>query len=55
MTSPEVTILVSNVLKFARCWIDYLHIAGKVFLTVNLAETVEGLISDIHDIKLMIA
>lgn len=55
MMSSEVTILLSNVLKFARCWVDYLHIAGKIFLTVNLAETIEGLISDIYNIKLMIA
>lgn len=55
MISSEVTILISNVLKFARCWVDYLHIAGKIFLTVNLAETIEGFISDIYDIKLMIA
>lgn len=55
MKSSEVTILVSNVLKFARCWVDYLHIAGKIFLTVNLAETIESLISDIYNIKLMIA
>lgn len=55
MISSEVPILISNVLKLARCWVDYLHIAGKIFLTVNLAETIEGFISDIYDIKLMIA
>lgn len=51
----EVTILISNVLKSAGCWIDYLHIAGKIFLTVNFAENIEGLISNVYDIKLMIA
>lgn len=55
MISSEVTIFIPNVLKFTRCWVDYLHIAGKIFLTVNLAETIEGLISDINYIKLMIA
>lgn len=54
MVSSEVTVLISYILKFARCRIDYLHIASKVFLTVNLAETVEGLICDIYDIKFMI-
>lgn len=55
MIRSEVTVLISYVLKLARCLIDYLHIAGKVFLTVNLAKSVEGFIRDICDIKLMIA
>lgn len=54
MFSNEITILGSNILKDSCGGIFDLNIAGYIFVTIHFAETIEGLISNLSDVELMI-
>lgn len=51
----EVAILGSNILELFGDGIDDLNIACNVSVPINLREVTEGLVSDLSNIKLVIA
>jgi hypothetical protein len=51
----EVAVLGSNILELFGGGIDNLDIACDIFITIHLREVVEGLVSDLSDIELVIA
>jgi hypothetical protein len=51
----EVPVLSSNVLELACGWVDDLHIAGKILVSINLGEVAESLVGDFGNVKLMVA
>ena len=37
---------MSDILKLARGWVDDLHIAGKVLVSIDLGKVAEGLVGN---------
>jgi hypothetical protein len=55
LVSLEVSVLGTNVLELACGWVDDLHIASKVLVSIDLGEVAEGLVCDLGDIELVVA
>lgn len=55
MFSSKITIFGSDILEDPCGWIFDLNIAGYILVTVHFAETVEGLVSNLGDVELMIS
>src|SRR4051794_30528172 len=51
----EVAILLTNVLKFARGIVQYLHIRSYIFFAIVLAELCEGLVGSSGQVQLMVS
>jgi len=54
MSCGKVTVLMSDVLKLIRSWVDDLDIAREVLVAIDFREVVESLISDFRYVKFVI-
>ncbi len=55
MIRGEVSVFSSNILKLTSGRIKNLYIAGNIFLSPDLAEVVEVLVSNLGNIELVVS
>lgn len=55
LLSREVSILRSDVLKLLSGWVDDLHIAREVLVTIHFREVVESFVGNLGNIEFVVA
>lgn len=55
MLGCEIPVWPSHVLELPGCRVNYLHIASDIFVAIDFAELVEGLVRNVGKVKLMVA
>lgn len=55
MLGCEIAVWLSYVLELSGCRVDYLDIAGDIFVSVYFTELIERLVSNVSNVELVIA
>lgn len=55
MLGCEIPVWLSYVLELSGCRVDYLDIAGDIFVPVDFTELIKRLVSNVSDVELVIA
>ena len=54
MLCCEIPVWLSYVLELPGCRVNYLHVGGDIFVAIDFAKLIEGLVRNVGKVKLMV-